>query len=105
MTEDERCLILPESRERADGLIIVRGRYGISDEEARRQQCIRLMLDDGYLANTSEFTYRLTSKGEDALVECEDESKLKPVKRAWKKHRGKTMAGLAAVLTSLRSCG
>lgn len=99
MTENERCAILRESRDRADGLIIIGGAYGLSDEQARRRQCIWLLADDGYLVKTGTVSYRLTSKGEDALEECEDESMLKPIKRAWTRYGEKVWDFLIARLT------
>ena len=72
------------------------------------------MHDDGYLAKTGTASYRLTSKGEDALAECElaltaaaikMTSSRADFKQFCKRHGGKAWTLLVAALAALRSCG
>ena len=44
MTEDERCSILLEAKEKPDGVIFMGGAYGLSDDEMRRRKHIRFFV-------------------------------------------------------------
>ena len=97
MTKDERCSILLEAKERPDGELYALETLGMTDEESRRRQNIRLLSDEGYLEKLSNQVYRLTAKGDAAAEECM--SKLAAIKRLWKTH------GPRAIWIALKSLG
>lgn len=108
MTEDERCSILLEAKAQPDGIIFAIMTLGMSDEDRRRLQNIRLLADDGYLAQMNNSAYRITAKGEALLRETTAiQMAAGPVtlRRLFKAHGGKVWTAVLAALAALRSCG